>query len=53
MEKKNMGTKTLRKKILVLTAILLSGVLLAGLAMVQAGPASISLDSPVSFPVDI
>ena len=48
-----MKTKMLSKKILILMAILVSGVLLAGLAMVQAGPSSISLDSPVSFPVDI
>ena len=37
-----MKTKMLSKKILILMAILVSGVLLAGLAMVQAGPSSIS-----------
>jgi hypothetical protein len=48
-----METKMLSKKVLILMAILVSGVLLVGLAIVQAGPSSISLDSPVSFPVDI
>jgi len=48
-----MRTKALSKKILIFMAILLSGAFLAGLAMVQAKPSSISLDSPVSFPVDI
>ncbi|MCW8964642.1 MAG: hypothetical protein OQL16_12660 [Gammaproteobacteria bacterium] len=48
-----MPTKTYRKKILIFTAILLAGGLLAGLAIVQAKTSSISLDSPVSFPVDI
>ena len=48
-----MLTRVLRKKILIYMAILLVGGLLAGLAVVQAKSSSISLDSPVSFPVDI
>jgi len=48
-----MPTKAMRKKLLIFTAILLAGGLMAGLAIVQAKTSSISLDSPVSFPVDI
>lgn len=47
-----MTSRGLRKKALILIAVLLAGGMLAGLAIVQA-QSSISLDSPVSFPVDI
>ena len=48
-----MVTKATRKKTLILLAVILVGGLFAGLAIVQAQSSSISLDSPVSFPVDI
>ena len=46
-------TRRMRKKALILVAVVLAAGLLAGLAIVQAQSSSISLDSPVSFPVDI
>ena len=48
-----MTTRGSRKKALILLALLLAGGMAAGLAIVQAQSSSISLDSPVSFPVDI
>jgi hypothetical protein len=53
MEGSSMTSRGFTKKALVLIAVLLVGGLLAGLAVVQAQSSSISLDSPVSFPVDI
>ena len=41
-----------RKRFLVM-AIIVCGMALLGLTIVQARTSSISLDSPVSFPVDI
>lgn len=48
-----MMSRGLRKKSLIWIAIVLAVGLLAGFAVVQAQSSSISLDSPVSFPVDI
>lgn len=48
-----MGIKAVPKKKVVFIVMIVVTVILAGLAMVQARSSSISLDSPVSFPVDI
>ena len=53
MEGNSMATRGIRKKSLILIAMVLIAGLIAGLAIVQAQSSSISLDSPVSFPVDI
>ncbi|HEY5734233.1 MAG TPA: hypothetical protein VIU36_05675 [Gammaproteobacteria bacterium] len=48
-----MKTIRLSRKRLMVVAIVLCGMALLGLTIVQARTSSISLDSPVSFPVDI
>lgn len=53
MERNSMQTRRLSKKALGYVAIIMLGIAALGLTIVQARTASISLDSPVSFPVDI
>lgn len=48
-----MQSKWLSKKALSYAVIILLGVAALGLTIAQAKTSSISLDSPVSFPVDI
>lgn len=48
-----MQSRRLSKKALSYTVIIVFGVAILGLTVVQAKTSAISLDSPVSFPVDI